>query len=184
MKIVNKILKKSKCLLNKYGEAEKSQNVEHNQASELENPDFFEASSNKLTNVLKDAASKGFDNPEAVAAALGALSEVANETVKFVAEQETLQEEIRAKRDVAIAQINATSQLIKKYLDKTFDERSAIFAKQFDCVDAALKNGNVEMLSTILNSINALAAQSPFKALANINEVQKALASGDTEWDI
>ncbi len=67
---------------------------------------------------------------------------------------------------------------------KTFDERSAIFSKQFEVVDEALRTGNTEMLALSLQSINALAAQSPFKSLADIGQVKQALTAGDTEWDI
>jgi len=51
-------------------------------------------------------------------------------------------------------------------------------------VDAALRTGNNEMLAMSLNSINSLAASSPFKNLADINQVQQALGDSDTEWDI
>jgi hypothetical protein len=145
---------------------------------------FFEDSTSKLSDAVKAAANGGFQDPEAVMNALCALGEVANDTVKYVAEQETKQEEIRAQRDVAIAQINATSECIKAYLEKTFDERSAIFSKQFEVVDEALRTGNTEMLAMSLQSINALAAQSPFKNLADIGQVKQALTTGDTEWDI
>lgn len=145
---------------------------------------FFEDSTAKLGDAVKAAADGGFQDPEAVVAALKALGEVANDTVKYVANQETRQEEIRAQRDVAIAQIRATSECIKTYLDKTFDERSAIFGKQFEVVDEALRTGNTEMLAMSLQSINALAAQSPFKSLADIGQVKQALTSGNTEWDI
>lgn len=87
-------------------------------------------------------------------------------------------------RDTAIAQINAMKECVQTYLEKTFDERSAIFAKQFEVVDAALLSGNNEMLASSLNSINALAASSPFKNLADITAVQKSLTSSDTECDI
>ena len=123
---------------------------------------FFEDNTSKLTGVIKDAAGSGFQDPEAVVAAITALGEVASDTIKYVADQETKQEEIRAKRDVAIAEINATTECIKAYLEKTFDERSAIFSKQFEAVDEALRTGNTEMLALSLQSINALAAQSPF----------------------
>ena len=154
------------------------------EAEILEDDDFFHSSMDKLSSALEKAAEGGFTDPKAVAGALSALVEVATDTVKYVADQETKQEEIRAKRDVAIAQINATSACIKEYLDKTFDERSAIFAKQFECVDAALRTGNNEILAMSLNSINSLAASSPFKNLADINQVQQALGDSDTEWDI
>lgn len=153
-------------------------------AEVVEDDDFFHSSMDKLSDSLANAAESGFTDPKAVAAALSALTEVATDTVKYVADQETKQEEIRAQRDVAIAKINATTACIKEYLDKTFDERSAIFAKQFECVDVALRTGNNEMLAMSLNSINSLAASSPFKNLADINQVQQALGDGETEWDI
>jgi hypothetical protein len=158
--------------------------VEVERADVVEEEDFFHGSMDKLSDSLSAAAEGGFTDPKAVANALAALTEVANDTVKYVAEQETKQEEIRAQRDVAIAKINATTACIKEYLDKTFDERSAIFAKQFECVDTALREGDTEMLALSLNSINSLAAASPFKNLADINQVQQALGDGDTEWDI
>lgn len=146
--------------------------------------DFFHGSMDKLSDSLSAAAEGGFTDPKAVADALAALTKVANDTVKNVAEQETKQEEIRAQRDVAIAKINATTACIKEYLDKTFDERSPIFAKQFECVDVALRTGNNEMLAMSLNSINTLAASSPFKNLDDIDHVQQALGEKNTEWDI
>lgn len=146
--------------------------------------DFFHGSMDKLSDSLSAAAEGGFTDPKAVADALAALTKVANDTVKNVAEQETKQEEIRAQRDVAIAKINATTACIKEYLDKTFDERSTIFAKQFECVDVALRTGNNEMLAMSLNSINTLAASSPFKNLDDIDHVQQALGEKNTEWDI
>jgi hypothetical protein len=142
---------------------------------------FFEDNLDGLWATVKNTDPK---NPEEVMEALSTLAQVSNETVKYVAEQETKREEIRAERDVAIARIHAMSDNIKLYLEKTFDERSAIFAKQFECVDAALREGNTEMLAMTLNSINSLAASSPFKNLADINQVQQALSDGGTEWDI
>lgn len=158
--------------------------VEVERVDVVEDNDFFHGSMDKLSVSLSAAAEGGFTDPKAVANALAALTEVANDTVKYVAEQETKQEEIRARRDVAIAKINATTARIKEYLDKTFDERSTIFAKQFECVDVALRTGDNEMLAMSLNSINSLAASSPFKNLADINQVQQALGDGETEWDI
>ena len=150
--------------------------------TEIEEEDtFFEDNLDNLWDTVKNTDPK---NPQEVMAALATLTQVSNETIKYVAEQETKREEIRAERDVAIARIHAMSDNIKFYLEKTFDERSAIFAKQFECVDAALRDGNTEMLALTLNNINSLAASSPFKNLADINQVQQALGDGETEWDI
>lgn len=150
--------------------------------TEIEEEDtFFEDKLDNLWDTVKNTDPK---NPQEVMAAIATLTQVSNETIKYVAEQETKREEIRAERDVAIERIHAMSDNIKLYLEKTFDERSAIFAKQFECVDAALRTGNNEMLAMSLNSINSLAASSPFKNLADINQVQQALGDSSTEWDI
>ena len=153
-------------------------------ADVVEEENLFHSSMANLSDSLSAAAEGGFTNPKAVANALIALTEVANDTVKYVAKQETKQEGIRAQRDVAIARINATTACIKEYLDKTLDERSAIFAKQFECVNTALRKGDTERLALSLKSINTLAASSPFKNLADINQVQQALGEEGTEWDI
>lgn len=142
---------------------------------------FFE---DKLGDLMDTVKNTNPTNPQEVMAAIAALTQVSNETIQYVAEQETKREEIRAKRDVAIERIHAMSDNIKLYLEKTFDERGAIFARQFECVDAALREGNTELLAMTLNSINSLAASSPFKNLADINQVQQALSDEGTEWDI
>ena len=151
---------------------------------EVEADDSFDES----LSTLEDAASIAFDgritNPQEVCKALETLASVAVDTIKYSEEQETKREEIRARRDVAIAQVSAMRDAVQTYLEKSFDERSILFAKQFECVDAALKTGDNDMLAISLNNINALAASSPFKALTDINQVQKALTSSETEWDI
>ena len=144
---------------------------------------FFEDKRDELV----DAAKRGLmnlNNPEEVLNALCKLQSVANETIKYTEEQETKRVEINAKKEVAIEKIKTIERCIKDYLDKTFDERRSIFAKEFECVDAALKTGNLELLSVSLSSINSLAAQSPFKALADVAAVQKNLLDTNTEWDI
>ena len=142
---------------------------------------FFE----DMVGLLGDTVSNtNPQNPTEVVAALSVLAQAAQETTKYVLEQEVKREEIRAKKEVAIHQINAISEGVKLYLEKTFDERSAIFSKQFECIDEALKKGDNELLAITLNNINSLATSSPFKNLADINSVQHALGNGDTEWDI
>ena len=73
--------------------------------------------------------------------------------------------------------------ILKQYLEKSFDERSAIFMKQFEVVDQALAKGDNTMLSARLTAINELAASNPFKALADINSVQQMLTD-DSEYDL
>ncbi len=144
---------------------------------------FFEDNLNTLYDASMNAV-RNIKNPEEVLKALNTLQVVANDTIKYAEMQETKRVEINAQKEVAIEKIKTIGDAIKTYLEKTFDERSSIFAKQFEVVDAALKNGNLEMLAMSLNSINNLAAQSPFKALADMASVQKNLLETNTEWDI
>ena len=152
--------------------------------AEVEADDSFHESLATLEDAVSFVYKGGPKSPEDVERALRILGEVAQDTIKYAEEQETKREEIRAMRDTAIAQINAMKECVQTYLEKTFDERSAIFAKQFEVVDSALLAGDNEMLASGLNSINALAASSPFKNLADVTAVQKSLTSSDTEWDI
>ena len=152
--------------------------------AEVESDDSFHETLETLEDAVSFVYKGGPKSPEDVERALRILGEVAQDTIKYAEEQETKREEIRAMRDTAIAQINAMKECVQTYLEKTFDERSAIFAKQFEVVDSALLSGDNEMLASGLNSINALAASSPFKNLADVAAVQKSLTSSDTEWNI
>ena len=124
------------------------------------------------------------NDPNEVMNAFSTLANVAQETIRYAEEQESRREEIRAMRDTSIAQINAIKESLQLYLEKSFDERKELFAKQFECVDAALASGNTEMLAMALASINSLAASSPFKNLSDCASVQKSLLNPNTEWDI
>ncbi|WP_303341629.1 hypothetical protein, partial [uncultured Duncaniella sp.] len=80
--------------------------------------------------------------------------------------------------------INAISKLLSDYLDKTFDERSELFDNYFRVLDKAIEAGDIALMSATLGSINSLAAQSPFKNLADFSTVQQQLWQSGTEWDI
>lgn len=146
---------------------------------------FFEDQQSRLYSiVIKDTIIGGqLSNPQQCLAALNEIYSVADETIRYCEEQETKRETIRAERDVAIAKIKEMGELVKAYLEKTYDERLAIFTKQFDAIDVAISSGNVEMLAGTLNSMNALASSSPFKNLADISSVQQGLID-QNEWDI
>lgn len=136
-----------------------------------------------------DSISKRFDGlsfktPDDIVKAIDVYVNSAADVAKFVEEQKTKREAIRAHSSIVVSRINAVSDIIKTYLDKTFDERKAIFEKQFQCVDRALETGNIEMLSISLGSINHLAASSPFKALSDLGTVKAMLNNPNAEFDI
>ena len=152
---------------------------------ENETDTFFEDQQARLYNVvIKDTVLGGnLSNPQQCLAALNEIYSVADETIRYCEEQETKRETIRAERDIAIARIKEMGDLVKVYLEKTFDERLALFNKQFEAIGIALQSGNVEMLAVTLNRMNELASSSPFKSLADIQSVQQNLIE-QSEWDI
>ena len=115
------------------------------------------------------------NSPSDVLSALGTIAIQAQEAVKFCEVQKTKRAQMREQARVEIARINAMSDMINKYLDKTFDERRYLFQEHFKRVDKAIANGDKELLSIELQNINQLAASSPFKALADINNVRETL---------
>lgn len=123
-------------------------------------------------------------NPVDVFDTLKQLAENAIEAVKYCEEQETERERIRAQRDREIEIIRAQRDMIMAYLDKTFDERRMIFNKQFDVLDKAISKGDTQLVSMTLENINQLAASSPFKALADIHNVQNTLEQPGFTFDI
>ncbi len=123
-------------------------------------------------------------NPVEVMALVNTLVNTVGDVMKFTEYQETERTKIRAKRDLEVKRIQSQKEIILAYLKMSFDERSENFKRLFSIVDAAIANGNTEQLAMGLDSINRLAAESPFKALANINNVKLALEDKDHEWDV
>lgn len=115
--------------------------------------------------------------------AVNKITEEVGATIRYCEEQQTRREEIAQSANVRIVQINRMTELIKVYLDKTFDERGQLFDNYFGVLDRAIANGDLELMSQTLAAINSLAVSSPFKDLADINSVAKELSEG-TEWDI
>lgn len=110
-------------------------------------------------------------------------SEVAK-GVQICQVEETKRVEIKARMEVEITKINAISKLLSDYLNKTFDERAALFNSYFNVLDKAMELGDRELMAATLGNINSLAAQSPFKNLADFASVQRQLEQTDTVWDI
>lgn len=139
----------------------------------------------QFVNYVFDNTQLDFSSSQAAAESFEKFITIAGEVAKFTELQETKRTQIRSNADVAIKKVEAMREVLQEYLTKSFDERSAIFAKHFEVVDSALINGDTAMLSAGLNAINELAASSPFKALADFNSVQQILLTdNETEFDI
>lgn len=123
------------------------------------------------------------NTPVAVATTIKEMVQQANETIRFCEEQETARTEIRANAAVEISKINAMADMVRDYLKRSFDERAGLFDNYFTVLDKALEKGDNTLVAQTLQSINSLAASSPFKDLADINKVSALLSDGG-EWDI
>jgi septal ring factor EnvC (AmiA/AmiB activator) len=103
--------------------------------------------------------------------------------LKIAEEEKTKRRDIEAWEKTIIAQINAQRDLLIGYLERSFDERAINFRALFTVVDSAISSGNNEQLALTLNSITELAKSSPFKELANLNQVRAALDDPNHEWE-
>lgn len=138
--------------------------------------------SSEIVDMVVSSAST-LNTPIAVATTLQEMVQQANETIRFCEEQETFRTEIRAKASVEISKINAMADMVRDYLKRSFDERAGLFDGYFTVLDKALEKGDNTLVAQTLQSINSLAASSPFKDLADINKVSALLSEGG-EWDI
>ena len=150
------------------------------ETAEVETAEVVEDQDDKA--IVKENLEMLCSGPDVVTA-ISRMVEQANETIKFCEQQETLRTEIRANAAVEIEKINATANLIRDYLNRSFDERAGLFDNYFTIVDKALETGDNTLLAQTLQSINSLASSSPFKDLADVNKVSSMLSEGG-EWDI
>lgn len=152
--------------------------IEENEIEEVSQED---ASSETMDMLINGATA--LNTPIAVTTAIQEMVQQANETIRFCEEQETIRTEIRAKASVEISKINAMADMVRDYLKRSFDERAGLFDNYFTVLDKALEKGDNSLVAHTLQSINSLAASSPFKDLADINKVSALLSEGG-EWDI
>lgn len=157
-----------------------SPSVESIDEEEIEVVSQEETSSENIDLV---SAALTLNTPVAVATTIKDMVQQANETIRYCEEQETVRTEIRARASVEISKINAMADMVRDYLKRSFDERAGLFDNYFTVLDKALEKGDNTLVAKTLQSINSLAASSPFKDLADINKVSTMLSKGG-EWDI
>jgi len=97
--------------------------------------------------------------------------------------ERTKPRDIEAWEKENITRINAQRDLLMTFLERSFDERAENFRVLFGVVDNALVSGDNEQLALALNSITELAKSSPFKDLANLNNLRAALNNPEHVWE-
>lgn len=112
------------------------------------------------------------------------LGKTVMETSKFCQVQDSKRAQINAERDAYIAQIDAQKELILEYLERSFDERKVNFEHFFNRLDRAMAKNDTQQMGLILDSINQLAATSPFKVLQARKNARRALQDPNFELDV
>jgi hypothetical protein len=82
-------------------------------------------------------------------------------------QEETKREDIRARRDAAVAAINAQKELLMSYMEHAFAERSGVIQKLFATMDQAIATGDYTLLDRTLGGILTTVQSSPFANLAD-----------------
>lgn len=118
-------------------------------------------------------------DPEQALNTLNNLYDRYVELEKTREEHKTERARIQADKEKALAQIEAIKNVLMTHLNRSFDERAMVFKKNFEAIDAAIANNNMEALAITVQSVNTLAAQSPFKALVDLAQVKRSLLSND-----
>jgi len=119
-------------------------------------------------------------------ALISSIKEVGNKyyELQIVREQEqTKRAQIQKDKEVTLNKINTLREMFMTYMNRSFDERKDNFDKFFKIVDDAIEKNNMQELQMGLQSINQLAAQSPFKPIADMAMLTRTLES-DQELDI
>lgn len=103
------------------------------------------------------------------------ITAAAKEFAIICEQEETKRVAIKSHRDVQIANINAQKIIILKVLESSCEERRLVIEKEFEVIDKALLDGNIEMLQTGLGAVVKVIESSPianfgeFSALYNDN---------------
>ena len=131
-------------------------------------------------NMFKMGADYMSGNPTRI---INNIANNVNETIKYCEEQKTKREEIKARTQVYINQINAQRDFLLNYLDRTFDERKQLFSEYFKLLDKGLEKGDTQAMSIALQQINQLSASSPFKSLESTQNYITGLLGGQNKLD-
>lgn len=85
------------------------------------------------------------------------------EYMKATEAERTRREEIRARRDVAVAAIQSQRELIEKYFEQRFAERKTALSGFLDLLSHAVDARNETELNVALNGILGIVRDSPLK---------------------
>jgi len=75
--------------------------------------------------------------------------------------EKTKRKNIEAQKEVILEKIKQDAKILRKYMNKAFDEREKNFDKLFDTLDNALEKNNIEAMGIVASKIVEIAKVSP-----------------------
>jgi hypothetical protein len=87
--------------------------------------------------------------------------------------EQTSRLEIKSKRDVAIATIEAQRDTMLTFLELRFGERSKLYDNYFTLMDTALKNNDTEMVNKALEGLVTVYKENPFLGLNDFKRLMQ-----------
>lgn len=120
----------------------------------------------------------------APAQCVGNVVSAYTEYLKIAEQEQTKRQQIQTWEQTNLAQIVTLRSALITYLERAFDERKIYFQEAFIRIDQAMAQGDNQQLALLLDNMVQVAQSSPFKDLANLAQVQAALADPNHVWEI
>ena len=127
------------------------------------------------------ALSAGADRVGLAVEALGSLLQQVVEYGKVVACERTKQEQVRAQRDVILAQFSFRRDLLLTVADKVFAERRETLTSMFSNLERAIETGDADTVGQVLGAVVTVVKHSP---LADMQALAREIASEDYTLDL
>ena len=115
---------------------------------------------------LASARDAVIDNPASAGKFFEAIATVAT-SLRDIAVSRTERVRIEEEARVELARVEMARATLLRYLDRSFDERHRNFEHLFAVLDRALAEDRMDAVASVLTTVVALAAESPFKALSD-----------------
>jgi hypothetical protein len=116
--------------------------------------------------------------------ALTQLVDAAQACISIHATENTKQEKIKAYATTELAKIRAAESFLSDYFEKSFAERRQNFDALFARLDAALDQGNGEVVSSVLNTIVETAKTSPLANAGDLSQIRTVLDDPNHVWEL
>lgn len=100
--------------------------------------------------------------------ALKMLMEAHNEYQKVAAQEETKRQAIEAWKEVRLTELHNQKELLRIYLEETFQERRYMIDGLFKILDKGIETGNMDTVNMAISGIINISQHSPLRQIDNL----------------